>query len=143
MTYSQPCNMAGTGSACHPIDEVLSRLDKVKANGAGKWLACCPAHDDISPSLSIKEAEDGKVLLHCWCGCTARDVAAAVGLELRNLFPGQYQHRRGPSKAAIEHERRIVTIGLSLLAQGAALPPSDLERLETARRRLARLEASQ
>ncbi|BFN26557.1 DNA primase [Pseudomonas sp. SCT] len=143
MIYSQPCNLAGTGSACHPIDQVLSRLDKVKANGASKWKACCPAHDDRDPSLSIREADDGKVLLHCWCGCSARDVAAAIGLELRDLFPGKYQQRRGPSKAAIEHERRIVSIGLSLLAQGAKLPQTDLDRLDIARRRLARLEACQ
>lgn len=124
-----------------PIDVVLARLDKVKANGAGKWKACCPAHDDRDPSLSIREAEDGKVLLHCWAGCETDSIAAAIGLTIRDLFPSeQRQARRGPSKAAIEHERRIVSIGLSLLAQGANLPPSDLERLETARRRLAQLE---
>ena len=124
-----------------PIDVVLASLDKVKASGAGKWKACCPAHDDRDPSLSVREAEDGKVLLHCWTGCDTESIAAAIGLTIRDLFPSkQRQARRGPSKAAIEHERRIVTIGLSLLAQGANLPPSDLERLETARRRLAHLE---
>lgn len=127
----------------NPVDNILSRLDKVKAAGADKWKACCPAHDDRDPSLSIRETSDGKVLLHCWAGCTATDITAALGLELRDLFPadGQRTERKGPSKAAIEHERRIIAIALSLMAQGADLPPSDLERLETARRRLARLEA--
>lgn len=125
-----------------PIDLVLSRLDKVKAAGAGKWKACCAAHDDREPSLSIREADDGKVLLHCWAGCDAESIAAAIGLTVRDLFPesGQRSVRRGPSRAAVEHERRIVAIGLSLLAQGGKLPPSDLERLETARRRLAQME---
>ncbi len=124
-----------------PIDLVLSRLDKVKAAGAGKWKACCPAHDDRDPSLSIREADDGKVLLHCWAGCDTDSIAAAIGLTIRDLFPGDDKPRRqGPSRAAIEHERRIVAIGLSLLAQGGKLPPSDLERLETARLRLAQLE---
>ncbi len=76
MTYSQPCNLAGTGSACHPIDQVLSRLDKVKANGASKWKACCPAHDDRDPSLSIREADDGKVL------CIAGAAVQLVTLRL-------------------------------------------------------------
>lgn len=129
---------APTGSAC--LEKVLARLDKVKLNGAGKWLACCPAHDDKSPSLSIKETADGTVLLKCWAGCTAAEITGAIGLELRDLFPGEHQPRRGPSKAAIEHERRIVSIGLSLLARDSTLSPSDLERLETARRRLAHLE---
>lgn len=125
-----------------PIDVVLQRLDKVKAAGAGKWKACCPAHDDKDPSLSIREADDGKVLLHCWAGCDTESITAAIGLTVRDLFPGNDQRpvRRGPSRAAVEHERRIVAIGLSLLAQGGSLPPSDLERLETARRRLAQLE---
>lgn len=124
-----------------PIDVVLQRLDKVKANGAGKWKACCPAHDDKDPSLSIREAGDGKVLLHCWAGCDTDSIVAAIGLTIRDLFPGDDKpYRPGPSRAAIEHERRIATIGLSLLAQGGKLPPSDLERLETARRRLAQVE---
>ncbi|MCP4185493.1 MAG: virulence-associated protein E, partial [Hyphomicrobiales bacterium] len=33
------------------------------------WLACCPAHDDVNPSLSITTGKDGKVLLHCHVGC--------------------------------------------------------------------------
>lgn len=126
------------GSAC--LEKVLTRLDKVKATGPNKWKACCPAHDDKSPSLSIKETADGTVLLKCWAGCTAAEITGAIGLELRDLFPGEHQPRRGPSKAAIEHERRIVSIGLSLLARDSTLSPSDLERLETARRRLAHLE---
>ncbi|MHB1750988.1 MAG: CHC2 zinc finger domain-containing protein, partial [Acidithiobacillus sp.] len=52
-----------------PISNVLSRLHKVKRTGADKWQALCPAHDDHTPSLSIKEADDGKVLLKCWAGC--------------------------------------------------------------------------
>lgn len=124
-----------------PIDVVLQRLAKVKANGNGKWKACCPAHDDKDPSLSIREADDSKVLLHCWAGCDTDSIVAAIGLTIRDLFPcDDKSNRPGPSRAAIEHERRIVTIGLSLLAQGGKLPPSDLDRLETARRRLAQLE---
>ncbi|MEQ1600386.1 MAG: hypothetical protein ABL885_01305, partial [Methylophilaceae bacterium] len=38
----------------NPLDTLLSKLDKVKQNGAGKWIARCPAHDDRSPSLAIK-----------------------------------------------------------------------------------------
>src|SRR5690606_17253245 len=88
-----------TGSAC--LEKVLERLHKVKQVGAGKWKACCPAHDDKDPSLSIKEGSDGRVLLHCWAGCETRDVTAAIGLELRDLFPGEKQPRRGPSKQAL------------------------------------------
>lgn len=125
-----------------PIDLILSKLDKVKTAGAGKWKACCPAHADRDPSLSIREAADGTVLLHCWAGCETRDVLAAVGLELRDLFPcdGKRTARKGPSCAAVEFERQVVTIGRAMLARGESLPPADLERLELAHQRLASVE---
>lgn len=120
----------------NPVDNVLSRLDKVKPNGAAKWLACCPAHDDKSPSLSIKEADDGTVLIKCWAGCTAADITAAIGLDLRDLFPGEHQPRRGPSKAALRHERAVYEIGLSMQLQGCRLSAEDQARFEVAKQRL-------
>ncbi|WP_312477620.1 virulence-associated protein E [Stutzerimonas nitrititolerans] len=125
-----------------PIDVVLLRLDGVKANGRGKWMARSPTRADKTASLSIRELGDGRVLLHDFGGDSTRDVLAAIGLTFADLRPdsGQRHVRRGPGRAAVEHERHIVAIGLSLLAQGAQLPPSDLERLNVARRRLAQLE---
>jgi hypothetical protein len=29
------------------------------------WAARCPTHDDCTPTLSISEADDGKVLVRC------------------------------------------------------------------------------
>jgi hypothetical protein len=42
------------------------------------WIACCPAHKDRSPSLSVKAAEDGKALVHCHAGCGQEQVIAAL-----------------------------------------------------------------
>ncbi len=124
------------------IDLILSKLGKVKAAGAGKWKACCPAHADRDPSLSVREAVDGTILLHCWAGCETREVLAAIGFELRDLFPGDGKGdaHKGPSRAAIELERQVVTIGRAMLVSGETLPPADLERLELAHQRLASLE---
>ena len=44
----------------------------------GGWLACCPAHDDRDPSLSISDGDNGKVLVHCHAGCSQADVIAAL-----------------------------------------------------------------
>lgn len=127
---------APTGSAC--LENVLSRLDKVKQTRADKWLACCPAHDDNDPSLSITETRDGTLLLKCWAGCTAAEVVQAIGLSLRDLFPSHSQkpQRRGPSQEAVEHERQIVRVANALMAQGKALKPSDQQRLDLAQHRL-------
>ena len=40
------------------INNLLSRLDKVRQSGPDSWMACCPAHEDKSASLSIRHADD-------------------------------------------------------------------------------------
>ncbi|WP_457787188.1 virulence-associated protein E [Pseudomonas sp. PL-6] len=120
----------------NPIDQLLPRLDKVRPAGANKWKACCPAHEDKEPSLSIREADDGKVLLYCWAGCTSADITAAVGMELRDLFPGDKPARQGPSRAAVEHERTVYQIGLAMQQNGCRLTAEDQARFELAKQRL-------
>ena len=68
-------------------DMLLARLDKVKSTGPGRWIARCPAHEDRSPSLSIREIDDGRILVHDFAGCDVESVVAAVGLTLEALMP--------------------------------------------------------
>jgi hypothetical protein len=35
----------------------------------GGWMARCPAHEDRNPSLSVHDADEGKVLVCCHAGC--------------------------------------------------------------------------
>ena len=67
------------------LDTILSRLEKVQPAGQGKWQALCPAHDDHHPSLSIKQGDNGKPLLHCHAGCTYEQICQA--LEIQRLNP--------------------------------------------------------
>jgi putative DNA primase/helicase len=53
--------------------------------GSG-WTARCPAHEDRTPSLSIRDSDDGKVLVCCHAGCDQERVIAA--LRARNLWTG-------------------------------------------------------
>jgi len=82
-------------------DALLARLDRVKRTGDGRWLARCPAHEDRSPSLSIRDTDDGRTLLHCFAGCSVEQVVAALGLKLEDLFPP-----RPPRQDHIKGERR-------------------------------------
>jgi hypothetical protein len=52
-----------------------------------EWEALCPAHDDRKRSLSIREGDDGRALLKCHATCLTEDVVAALGLEMKHLFP--------------------------------------------------------
>lgn len=65
----------------------FSEMLNAKRAGTGRWQARCPAHDDRSPSLTIAEGAEGRVLLHCWAGCSIGAILAALGLTLQALFP--------------------------------------------------------
>lgn len=67
--------------------DIVSRLDHCKPSGKDQWMARCPAHDDRGPSLSIKDAGDGRTLIHCFAGCGAIDILSAIGLEVSDLYP--------------------------------------------------------
>ena len=67
------------------IMEVLDKLQKVKRLSTGNYIALCPAHKETHQSLSIAE-KDGKILLHCFVGCSAEVVTDALGLKMADLF---------------------------------------------------------
>lgn len=122
--------------------QLLDRLEGVRVTGPGRWIAKCPAHEDRSPSLSIREIEDGTVLVKDFGGCGAADVVAAVGLELRDLFPERpAEHRRKPSRAwldardvlsCIAIETEVLAIASSDLAEGRTVTPADADRISQA-----------
>lgn len=94
-----------------PIEGILARLRGVRQVGPSRWKALCPAHSDHSPSLSIREAEDGKVLLRCWAGCGAEDVCRAIGLSLADLFPeSSRQTRRATKRKASSEDTTTVEL---------------------------------
>jgi putative DNA primase/helicase len=49
------------------------------------WMVRCPAHHDRKPSLSIRDADDGKVLICCHARCGQEPVI--VVLRARGLWP--------------------------------------------------------
>lgn len=68
-----------------------------KKSGSG-YMACCPAHDDENPSLSLKEACDGKILLHCFAGCPVTSICGSLGLETSDLFEADFIIRKTPER---------------------------------------------
>jgi hypothetical protein len=63
-------------------------LVQARSTGTGRWTARCPVHNDRSPSLSIREGDDGRVLLLCRAGCSLDAILAALKLGKRDLFAG-------------------------------------------------------
>jgi len=88
-------------------DRILSRLAGVRRVGDRRWVSRCPAHDDRSPSLSVRQVHD-RVLIRCWAGCTAAEVVAAVGLTLADLYDDAQHSRPNPTADL----RRVAAQGL-------------------------------
>lgn len=92
------------------------------------FMCCCPAHDDRSPSLSIKDADNGKILLHCFAGCTFEDVTCALrGMGLWE--PLSYRQRKYTrqhyTRKQIEHADMVVYMAHCELKKGIVLSDDD------------------
>lgn len=138
----------------NPTTRLLGRLDHV-TGGNGRWRARCPAHGGENPSaLSIRELDDGRVLVNCFGGCSSQDVVEAVGLTLGDLFPDRpaghwtppAERERWAAVAAMREARDLILDVLretsvawcaaKQLAAGDPLDEIDTERLELAASRL-------
>src|SRR5262245_47037792 len=69
---------APTSTRCTVKAEAIARALGGHRIG-GTWMAGCPAHQDNTPSLSIRDADGGKVLVRCHAGCDQERVIAALG----------------------------------------------------------------
>lgn len=126
-------------------DVLLTHLERVRSTGSGRWVACCPSHEDRSPSLTIRELDDGRVLLHCFAGCSVEEVLSSVGLTFDALFPEKVIENckpvRRPFAAAdvlecVAAECLIVAVAAANLKRGMELEGIDYERLVTANVRI-------
>lgn len=104
------------------IEALSSRNCDPRRNGKG-WSARCPSHEDRTPSLSISEGDDGKVLIHCHAGCTPDAICSAIGLRIADLMPPDatlapsHGNGKGRKRGTIEGEYDYRDEGGDLLFQ--------------------------
>jgi hypothetical protein len=124
--------------------KLIDRLDRIKQTAPGKWLALCPAHEDGSPSLSIRES-DGKLLVHCFAGCGAVDVMEAVGLTMSDLFEAPLGHHIASTHSRIpasdllvilDHELTVAVLILCDITDRRKVNEGQIQRLCQAARRI-------
>ena len=99
----------------HPNRSLAETARRICESRRGKWsgtkgMACCPAHDDRTPSLGVSLGRQA-ILFHCFAGCDQQSVLAALareGFEAPALFSGsattnepESTSTRKPSAAAL------------------------------------------
>lgn len=131
------------------LETLLSRLHGVKQSAQHKdrWIARCPAHEDKSPSLSVRAEPDGRILMKCFAGCEVASILGALGLEFAELFPEPLTKTFVPRVAqpfsafdalqCLAQEAAVVAIASSDIVLGRPLSDEDLERVATAAGRIA------
>lgn len=136
-------------------DLLLTRLEGVRRSGAG-WRANCPnpVHKHARGSLSIAEADDGRVLLSCFACHDTPAILQELGMEMADLFPMRIKDttpegRRAAREAfkrsswaaalgVLGSESRIVVLAARDVLSGAALSADDMARLALAEGRIRR-----
>jgi hypothetical protein len=98
----------------------------------------------------VREADDGRVLVHCFGGCDIQSVLGAVGMDMSDLFPerverADYSQPLKSLKPAFyasdllriaSFECLVVMIAAYDMRRGKKLSKDDMERLQTAQQRI-------
>ena len=122
-------------------EQFVSSLHNVKKRGPNKWLCSCPSHADDDPSLSVTTTPTGKILLHCFAGCSALDVVQSMGLSLEDLFPDAHQENpmafakreiiaRAKQDESDDFKVTWVAIALRQMAEGKTLTVKEIEKFK-------------
>ena len=86
----------------HLFDPFRS-LPKFRELYGGKFQACCPAHDEKTPSFR-GVLKDGRLLIKCYgCGADAKRLLTVMGLPWSALFEGG----RKPDREAKDAMRQV------------------------------------
>jgi len=130
--------------------KLLDRLTGVRECGDRAWMGLCPSHPDNRPSLSVRELDDGTLLVHCFAGCDTGDILQSIGLRLHDLFPVKLKDRLPPqirrahyhalaeALRSLRHDALVVALAASDVAAGRTLSDDDLRKLFAAAARARR-----
>jgi hypothetical protein len=125
------------------IENILNRLTKVKGRN-GVYTACCPAHGDKSPSLAIRELDDGRILMKCFADCSVQDIMGSIGMEIGDLFPDtnkdlppvKRKYYATDLLRVIEFEAWVVSVAAYSMSTGKQLSDTDRDRMKVAQARI-------
>jgi len=128
------------------VEKLLSRLEGLRQTSPSQWLAKCPAHEDRSPSFSVKDAGGGLILIRCFAGCEPEAILNALDLQFSDLFPERLPDtvRRSASiglsareiLAVIEHEFTVASLILADVVESKSIDEATWARFCKAAQRI-------
>ena len=127
------------------IETLLERLERVEQKAPERWMASCPAHQDKTPSLSIRPADNGGILLYDFGGCDNDAICAAIGIRVADLMPNDqrrpfdWRDNKTPIGDVLElldHESGVVWLCATQIRLGRPLTDEEYERVTMAARRI-------
>ena len=65
------------------FDDAYPVLEIARSGSDGWYSAHCPAHPDDNPSLGVKEGDDGELVVHCFSGCSNKEIIDAIKESLK------------------------------------------------------------
>ena len=114
----------------------MNNFDGVRETGNGQYSCRCPAHEDKSASLGIKEGDGNRILLNCFAGCDVKSILESAGLEWKDILPDNqlYQaekHKFNPFAVLKMIRDEVLIIGLASadIRKGKPLSDKDHNRL--------------
>jgi putative DNA primase/helicase len=100
--------LASGGSALSPEEEGRGLVQRLGGRwGADGGMCRCPAHDDRTPSLSVRPGRS-RLLFHCFAGCDSSDVLRA--LELGGLLQAGAAGAAVPARTARDRSAAALRI---------------------------------
>ena len=125
--------------------ELLSLFENVKKTGKDdQYQVICPAHNDKTASLSIKINPDGRLLMHCFAGCSIEGICGSLGISIDDLLPEKIDVLKPLGKIynpyavlkSLRNEVLLVLLAAKEVSDGNVLDEHDMERLKVSVNRL-------
>ena len=114
----------------------MNNFDGVRETGNGQYSCRCPAHEDKSASLGIKEGDGGRILLNCFAGCDVNSILNSAGLDWKDimneekLFQAEkYKFNPFAVLKMIRNEVLIIGLASADIRNGKPLNDKDHDRL--------------
>lgn len=80
-----------------PAEKFLSRVEH-RQTGPGRWQFRVPTRKDRQVSGSVRETDNGRLLVHDFSGDSVVDILATIDLSLTDLFPSAITDQGRPHR---------------------------------------------